>query len=120
VSQRRGGLDALHIDGILQDARGNFTYGLGKPMRESIVGAERVHGYSQKPTVAFIEGEITDRGDLDLAAMQAVDGIPVTLTLGNGKVVILSQAWFAGEGVGNTEEGNIAVRFEGKFAEEVS
>jgi len=117
--QRRGGIIFLQINGEIFDAKGNFTYNLGRPMREAIVGADTVHGYKETPQVAFIEGEITDRGTLDLNSLVMLTGATVTLELANGKVIVLRDAWFAGEGTGNTEEGNIAVRFEAQSAEEV-
>ncbi len=119
MSQRRGGIIQLQVDGELQDAKGNFTYNLGRPMREAIIGADAVHGYKETPQVAFVEGEITDRGNLDLAKLVTLTGATVTLELANGKVIALRDAWYAGEGTGNTEEGNIAVRFEGKSGEEI-
>lgn len=120
MSQRRGGKIQFQIGGVLQDAKGNFSYGLGRPKRDAIVGADAVHGFKEVPQVAFIEGEITDRGSLDLAALVDATETLVTLELANGKLIALSDAWFAGEGIGNSEEGNIAVRFEGLNAEEVS
>ncbi len=120
ATQRRAGLIQFKVAGVMQDALGNFTYNLGRPMREAIVGSDGVHGHMEKPQVAFIEGEITDRGTLDLSALVSVDGESVTLSLGNGKVIILGEAWFAGEGTGNSETGAIAVRFEGKSAEEAA
>lgn len=119
MSQRRGGLIQFQINGEIYDAKGEFTYNLGRPLRETIVGADGVHGYKETPQVPFIEGEITDRGNLNLAKLVSETGATVTLELANGKVVVLRDAWFAGEGTGNTEEGNIAVRFEGMNAEEV-
>jgi hypothetical protein len=119
-SQRRGGLIQFQVNGVLYDAKGNFTYNLGRPAREAVLGADSVHGFTEKIQVAFIEGEITDRGDLDVAALVSLTGATVTLELANGKVIALRDAWFAGEGTGNTEEGNISVRFEGKNAEEIS
>lgn len=119
MSQRKGGIIQVQINGEIFDARGNWTYNLGKPAREAIVGADGVHGYKESPQVAFIEGEITDRGSLDLAALTAIDEATVTLSLANGKVIVLRDAWFAGDGTGNTEEGNIAARFEGAGAEEI-
>lgn len=115
--QRKGGIIQLQIDGEIYDARGNFTYNLGRPMREPIVGADRVHGYKEIPQVGFIEGEITDRGTLDLDAMVTIEQATITLELANGKMIVLSNANFAGEGTGNTEEGNIGVRFEGEGEE---
>jgi hypothetical protein len=120
ADQRRAGMIQFAVNGELYDAKGNFSYNLGRPARETIVGADTVHGYMEKPQAAFIEGEITDRGSLDLNALVTAKDVSVTLALGNGKVIALRDAWFAGEGTGNSEEGNIAVRFEGIDAEEVS
>lgn len=119
MSQRRGGIIQLQVNGELYDAKGSFTYNLGRPLREAIIGADGVHGYKETPQVAFIEGEITDRGTLDLDKLVKTQFATVTLELANGKVVSLSDGWYAGEGTGNTDEGNIGVRFEGTSAEEV-
>lgn len=119
TTQRRAGIISLAINGITHDAKGSFAYNLGRPMREAIVGADTVHGFKETPQVAFIEGEITDRGDLDLGALVELTDASVTLELANGKVIILRNAWFAGEGTANTEEANIEVRFEGAGADEV-
>lgn len=118
--QRRGGLIELMANGIRHDCKGNFTYNLGAPKREAVIGSDRVHGFMEKPQVPFIEGEITDRGDLDLHALVVLENATAVLKLANGKIIMLRDAWYAGEGTGNTDEGNIGVRFEGKQAEEVS
>ncbi len=116
---RVAGLIALKINGDLYKAKGNFTYNLGMPKRDAILGADRVHGYKEAVQTPFIEGEITDTSELSLEALMMVDDATITLELGNDKVIVLRQAWQAGEGTGNTEEGNIAVRFEGMSAEEI-
>ncbi len=120
MGQRRAGIIQLQIDGEVADAKGSFSYNLGRPQREAIVGHDSVHGFKELPQVPFIEGEITDRGTLDLAALVNTTDATVTITLANGKIVALYDAWFAGEGTGNTEEANIPVRFEGMSAEEVN
>ena len=120
MSQRRAGKIQLQLNGEVQEARGNFSYNLGKPQREAIIGAGlEVQGFKESGQVPFIEGEITDRGDLDLAALVQGDDLTVTLELANGKMVALYRAWFAGEGTATTEEAAIAVRWEGVKAEEV-
>jgi len=120
-SQRVGGIIEVKVGAVLQDAKGEFSYNLGLPLRKPVKGAGRVHGFSEEPQVAFIEGAITDRQTLDLASLLATDGATVTLTLANGKVILLRDAWFAADGTGKTEEGEIAVRFESKSqAEEVA
>lgn len=116
---RVGGLIALKINGELQKAKGAFTYNLGKPKRDAVVGADVVHGYKEVVQVPFIEGEITDHNGMSLEDLLTVDEATITLELANGKVIVLREAWQAGEGTGNTEEGNVAVRFEGMSAEEI-
>ncbi len=119
--QRRGGMIQLQVAGVLQDAKGSFSYNLGHPMRSAIEGSSGIHGFSEKPQVAFIEGEITDRGALDLKALVALTDVTVTLELANGKIIVLRDAWFAAEGSGDTDEGAIKVRFESSGqAEEVA
>jgi 23S rRNA U2552 (ribose-2'-O)-methylase RlmE/FtsJ len=120
MSQRRAGLIQVQVNGEVYDAKGSWSYNLGRPKREAIVGADTIHGYKEMPQVAFIEGEITDRGTLDLAALTAIEDATVTISLANGKVIVLRDAWFAGEGTVATEEANIAVRFEGASGEEIA
>lgn len=117
---RRVGLLYFKVDGTQYNAKGNFTYNLGNDKREAVVGADRVHGYKVMRQVPFIEGEITDSGDLSLATLQNLDESTVTLELENGKSIVLRDAWYAHEGTGGTEEGGIPVRFEGYSAEEVA
>ncbi len=120
ANQRRAGIIQFNINGELYDAKGSFSYNLGRAKREAIIGADTVHGFMEKPQVAFIEGEITDRGNLDLNALVSMTGATATLQLANGKVVALRDAWYAGDGTGHSDEGNIDVRFEGASAEEIS
>lgn len=109
---RRAGIITVRLNGIAYSAKGAFSYNLGRPKRESIVGADTVHGFKEMPQVAFIEGEFTDHRDMDLNLLVTGEGLTVTLELANGKVIVLTEAWFASEGTVGTEEGNVSVRFE--------
>jgi hypothetical protein len=120
ADQRRAGIIQLQISGEIADCKGSFSYNLGRPKRETMVGSDTVHGFKEVPQVAFIEGAITDRGTLDLAALVTGKDQTVTLTLANGKVIVLRDAWFSGEGTASSEEAEIAVRWEGTNAEEIS
>lgn len=110
--ERVAGIILFKVNGDLHRAKGDFTYNLGIPKREAVVGSDGVHGFKDVPQVALIEGEITDSLGLDLAALAVAQDATVTLELANGKVISLRDSWFAGDGTGNTGEGNIAVRFE--------
>jgi hypothetical protein len=120
MRNRVGGIIELKIDGAIYSAKGSFTYNLGRTRKEAVLGADRVHGYKETPQVAFIEGEITDRDTLDLERLANTTDATVYLRLANDKLIVLRQAWYAAEGTGNTEEGNIGVRFEGMSGEEIS
>jgi len=119
MSHRRAGIIFLKINGEVQDIKGSATYNLGRPKREAMLGADGIHGYSEVPQVPFIEGEITDRADMDVAAFLNTTDATITIELANGKVITLREAWYAGEGTVGTDEANIQFRFEGMSAEEV-
>lgn len=120
ADQRRAGFIQIQVQGEVQDAKGAFTYNLGRPKREAIMGSDGIHGFKETPQVAMIEGAITDRGTLDLSALVTGRDLTVTLTLGNGKVIVLRDAWYASDGTASSEEAEIPVRWEGANAEEVS
>lgn len=120
ANNRRAGIIQFNAGSTRYDAKGAFTYNLGLPKRESIIGSDGVHGYKETPQVAFIEGEITDSGGLSLAELATLDNVTVTLQLavgpnGPAKVILLKEGYYAGEGTGNTEEGAIGVRFESRL-----
>lgn len=119
MSNRIGGIIELKVNGSVFSAKGSFTYNIGRNRREGVLGADKVHGFKEMPQIPFIEGEITDSPSLDLEQLVTLQDATVMLRLANGKLIVLRQAWYAAEGTGNTEEGNIGVRFEGKTAEEV-
>ena len=98
AKQRRAGIIYLKFDGQLQEAKGNFSYNLGAHKREAMMGADRVQGFKEVVQVAFIEGEITDSPDLDLEKLVNLEDVTVTLELANGKVIVLRESWFAGDG----------------------
>lgn len=119
MSNRVGGQIFIKVDGQMYDAKGAFTYSLGGTKKEGVVGHDRVHGYKELPQIPYMEGEITDRQSLSLAALQAITDATATIELANGKTFVLRNAWYAGESKGGTEEGNIDFRLEGMSGEEI-
>jgi hypothetical protein len=119
MANRVSGLIEVKVDGRAYSAKGNWTYNLGAVKREAVIGADAVHGFKEAPQVAFIEGEITDNAAISLSDLTNITDATVMLRLGNGKTIVVRNAWFAGEGTGNTEEANIGVRFEGMGGEEI-
>lgn len=120
MNRRVGGILFLKVNGALLQAKGEFTYNLGKPKREAIVGQDTTHGYKETPQVAMIEGSVTDKDDLSLENLVLTKDATVTVELANGKTIVLREAWFAADGNVTSSEGEIEVRFEGIDAEEIS
>jgi hypothetical protein len=119
ANKRVGGIVQLQINGEILSAKGAFTYNLGVDKRDAVIGSDKVHGFKEEPQVPKIEGAITDSDELDLKTLLQFRDGTVTLSCANGKVVVLREGWFAGEGDVSTEEGEIGVLFQGISAEEV-
>lgn len=119
--QRRGGVIQMQVDGVQYDTKGEATYNLGHVKRTAILGSDgKVHGFKEEAQAPFIEVKLTDRGSLNLANVVDLTDSTVALSLANGKVVTLRSAWYAGEGTGHTDEGELDFRMEGKSAQEIS
>ena len=103
----------LRVNGKGYSAKGNFKYNLGKPKNEALLGSDgSVVQIKQTAQVPFIEGEVYDRPDQDLATVLQLNGGTATLELSNGKVVILRNCYYAGSGDVGTDEGNVTFRLE--------
>jgi hypothetical protein len=110
------GIIQVTFNGEVYRSRGDFTYSMGRPRREAIVGEDSIHGYREAPqTTAFIEGELLRDGrewdDFDLARLAEVVRADVSLELASGKFVVLHDACLAS--ATTTDGDTTTVRFEG-------
>ena len=120
MSKRVGGIIFVKANGRQFDAKGAFEYNLGRPKRDPVIGHDGHHGFKEVPQEAYISGEITDSGTMDLAQdLLNITDATVTIELANGKVIVLAGAYYSGTGTGITEEGNVEVRFTGAQATEI-
>lgn len=117
MGKRVGGVIEVLVDGQRMAAKGSFSYNLGTSVKTAVVGADRVHGYKEEPQSPMIEGKTTDSEDLDTKALTEISDATVAVRLATGKTVVLRNAWYAGDGVGTTEEGEFPLKFEGLSAE---
>ena len=111
-NNRRGGILYLTVDGELWEAKGDFSYNLGHPKREAIIGSHSVHDYKETVQVPYIEGAITNSKNIDLERLATLEDVTVTLEEPTGKSIVGNRMWFAGEGTPTTGEGEIPIRFE--------
>lgn len=110
----------MAVDGVVENVKGEVTYNTGEPKREAIIGSDgQVHGFKETAQVPFMDCKFTDRGALDTKALKNLTDSTVVLSLANGKVVTLRNAWYAAPGDGKTDEGELDARFEGKSCQEI-
>lgn len=119
-ASKKGGIIQIKADGEIFDAKGDYEYNFGSPVRTEIKGSDgRIHGYTEEAGVPFISGKITDHPGLDVKRLQQMEDVTVTCELANGKMGVWSEAFYAEEGTINTKEGEVPFRFIGKRGEEI-
>ena len=114
MPQRLAGIIQVQVDGQIYRAKGAFTYNPGSPKRKAIIGSDAPHGFKETPQIGWIEGEVTDGSDINILDLTTIEDATVTIDLANGKMFVLHEAYYAGDGTVSTDEGNIGVRFEGE------
>lgn len=111
-TNRRGGILYLTINGKNYAAKGSFECVASGLEREAVRGANTIPGFKGQPRVPSIKGIITDRGDLDIAELDAMENGTVVLGLGTGKAFRLTSAW-SNIAKLTTEEGDIEFEAQG-------
>jgi len=117
--RRIAGVAYVFVDGRQYPLRGGLTISIDTLERTGVAGQDGVHGFTETPRVPWIEGDISDLGELSLVALQAMCDVTVTAELANGKVYVLRNAWTATAREFDAAEGQATVRFEGMSAEEM-
>ncbi len=116
-----GGRVYVKVDGETLMVRANVSTNIGQEvMRESVVGADGVHGRTATPVVPYIQIEVTEQPSFSLTRLNKIEDATVTARLEDGRTLLLSNAWHAGESDFNPVEGSMNVRFEGMKGEEVA
>src|SRR5678815_5551178 len=94
MGQKRLGIKQVSLDGVVLDAKGEWSYSLGGEKRETVAGQDRIHGVKITRIPAFMEGMVTDGKDIDLKKLTASNDSNVTLDLQNGKTIKLGHAYY--------------------------
>ena len=119
MGQRIGGILFLTIDGTQYAARGNFSVMPSTVKREGIAGQDYVHGYTEKPVVPSIKGDLSTVPGLSLEGLEGITNSTIMCQLANGTTYVLSQAWTVSAFEIDSTEGKVGVEFEGITCDEV-
>ena len=113
TANRLAGTAYLTVDGVTLAVVGDFEYSPSLFSRETMVGSDRVHGYSEKPNVPHISATIRDMGNLSVAGLNAMTNVTVVAELANGKTIIGRNMWTVETQTAKSEDATIEVKWEG-------
>ena len=113
MANRIAGVCYVKVDGAQLAARGNWMVNPLTIKRAGIAGQDGIHGYSEEPTVPFIEGDVSTMVEGRVEDLTEVTAATVQIDLANGTSYVLREAWFSGDLSINAKDGSYKVRFEG-------
>lgn len=119
MAQKFAGIAFLFVNGNMLRLRGNFTVSPSPVERTMIAGQDGVHGYQELPRVPYIEGDISLTQDTQLEALDGMVDVNVVAQLANGWQYSLIQATCKAALEANSRDGQVKVRWEGVWCEEV-
>jgi hypothetical protein len=116
-----GGVADVNVNGQVLLFRGDMTWNFQRYIKKAVAGRDgRVHGFTSEPSVPSIEGTFTYDGSFSIAQLEAMTGATISVELGDGRQLVLRQAFVAGEIQPEGDEGKIKIKFEGQSGEEVA
>jgi hypothetical protein len=118
TTNRLAGIAYLSVNGQSYMLAGDLAYSPSKVSRETLIGQDGIHGYSEKPHAGSISGSFRDGGGLTVADFNAMTNVTVTAELANGKTIIGSSMWTTDAQEVKTQEGTFEVKWEGLSVEE--
>lgn len=112
-TNRLAGTANLTIDGQTYMLVGDFEYNVAKSTRESLVGMDDVHGYSEKPKAPHIGATLRDSGGLSVASLNDMVNVTIVVELANGKVIIGRNMWSVEDQTAKSTDATIDIKWEG-------
>lgn len=111
--ERLAGITGLTIDGDAYMVVSDVTWSPSRWKRETLVGLDSVHGFSEVPIQGYIEATIRDSGDITVDSFNEMRCVEVQVTLANGKVVGGANMWCTSALEVRAAEATFQARFDG-------
>jgi hypothetical protein len=111
--ERLGGITGLTIDGTAYMVVSDVTWSPAKWKRETLVGLDSVHGFSEVPMQGYIEATLRDSGAISVGDFNDMRCVEIQVQLANGKIVAGANMWNTTALEVRAAEGTFAVRFDG-------
>jgi len=111
--ERLAGITGVFIDGTSYMVVSDVTWSPAKWKRETLVGLDSVHGFSEVPIQGYIEATLRDSGSIAVGDFNDMRCVEVQVQLANGKIVAGSNMWNTSALEVRAAEGTFQVRFDG-------
>ena len=111
--ERLAGITGFTVDGTAYMVVSDVTWSPVRWRRETLVGLDSVHGFSEVPLQGYIEATLRDAGDLSVESFNEMRCVEIQVQLANGKVVGGSNMWCTSALEVRAAEGTFQVRFDG-------
>lgn len=111
--ERLAGITGLTIDGTAYMVVSDVTWSPARWRRETLVGLDSVHGFSEVPIQGYIEATLRDSGAISVYDFNEMRCVEVLVTLANGKIVGGANCWNTSALEVRAAEGTFVVRFDG-------
>lgn len=119
-SKRVRGEIFFKIDGKQYAGRGGAEYGLSRFQNEAFANSDGSMSVGGASKLGHIKITLNNFRDISLSEIQGLEGVTVTLEVGNGKMAQATDAVQTGECIANGETGEFEVMFESDKVEEIS
>jgi Phage tail tube protein len=111
--ERLAGITGVTIDGSAYMVVSDVTWSPSKWKRETLVGLDSVHGFSEVPMQGSIEATLRDSGSITVGDFNDMRCVEVQVQLANGKIVAGANMWNTSALEVRAAEGTFQVKFEG-------
>jgi hypothetical protein len=111
--ERLAGITGLTIDGNAYMVVSDVTWSPATWKRETLLGLDSVHGFSEVPIQGYIEATLRDSGTISVGDFNQMRCVEVQVTLANGKIVGGTSMWNTSALEVRSAEGTFQVRFDG-------
>lgn len=112
------GVTGITINGNAYMLVSDLTWSPNKWKRETLLGLDSVHGFSEVPTQGFIEGVLRDSADILVGNFNLMRCVEVLVVLANGKVIGGANMWCVSSLEVKAAEATFQVRFDGVSVDE--
>lgn len=120
MSNRVMGRAQIKANGKIFDSHPGATLDPGGVSRESVVGANAVHGFKETVKQSKVELEISVKAGTSLAEINRMDDITLTFEVDTGQTWVISNGWVTEPATLTDNDGKAKIVIEGPPAEEMS